>query len=76
MLRSMFIDFLKMVLAIAVCFAIFSGVRVLLHGMQSLFSSDYAEAVELALIAGIPISLFFGVFNTIYNRFRGHRKNS
>jgi hypothetical protein len=67
----MFIDFLKMALVIAVCFAIFSGVRVSLYGMQSLHSADYADAVRLALLAGGGFSAFYGMFVAIYNRLRG-----
>ena len=68
MLKSALIEFLKIALVFALCFTIFSAVRVYLYGMQSLHSVDYADAVKLALLAGGGFSVFYGVFVAIYNR--------
>jgi hypothetical protein len=68
MLRTMFIEFLKVLLVFAALIAIFTGVRLVLYGMQSLYDPDYLRVAGTMLLVGTAFSVFYGVFVAIYNR--------
>jgi len=68
MLRTMFIEFLKVLLVFAALIAIFTGVRLVLYGMQPLYDPDYLRVSATMLLVGAGFSVFYGVFVAIYNR--------
>lgn len=68
MLRIMFIEFVKVLLIFAGLIAIFTGVRVVLYGTQSLFDPDYQHVAATMLLVGAGFSVFYGVFVAIYHR--------
>ena len=68
MLRTMFIEFLKVLLVFAALIAIFTAVRLVLYGMQSLYDPDYLRVSATMLLVGAGFSVFYGVFVAIYNR--------
>ena len=68
MLRTMFIEFLKVLLVFAGLIALFTGVRLVLYGMQSLYDPDYLRVSATMLLVGAAFSVFYGVFVAIYNR--------
>jgi len=68
MLRSMIIEFLKVLLVFAGLIAIFTSVRVILYGMQSLYDPDYVRIAVTMLLVGAGFAIFYGVYVAIYNR--------
>ena len=68
MLRTMFIEFLKVLLVFAGLIAIFTGVRVVLYGTLSLYDPDYLRVAATMLLVGAGFAIFYGVFVAIYSR--------
>jgi hypothetical protein len=52
----------------AALIAIFTGVRVVLYGVQSLYDPEYLRVAGTMLLVGAGFSVFYGVFVAIYNR--------
>ena len=68
MLRSMFIEFLKVLLVFAGLIAVFAGVRLVLYGIQSLYDPDFLRVAVTMLLVGAGFAVFYGVYVAIYNK--------